>query len=217
MEVKEKDKKVVDYEVEDNKEPEKNKKRKIGLILGAIIILLLVIIFILCFRVGKIGYNYLSIWDATEIAPIVIKQGDLEITTNTEIGIFSNPKYDGKKIISPMSKGTYKFTITNDTNEDVVYNIKFVDSMNKLVNMKYRLKIDNIYIRGNKNEYISIDDLDVENILSPKDSTNIYTLEWFWENDDENDILVGASSKDEYYTLNLYIYSQAYKKEGSTN
>ena len=83
--------------------------------------------------------------------------------------------------------------------------------MNKYVNMKYKLKIDNIYVRGSKDEYISIEDLDLNDVILPKDSTNIYELEWYWESDDEKDAIV-AASEEEYYSLNLYVFSQAYKK-----
>ena len=110
-----------------------------------------------------------------------------------------------------MSKGTFKFVVRNDTNEDVVYHVKFVDEMNNFVNMKYRLKVDNIYIKGNQDKYIQIEELDVENVILPKDSASIYTLEWYWESDDEKDNYVGKQKDDQYYTLNLYIFSQAYK------
>ena len=197
---------------ESTQEPEE-KKQKIVMsrtILLAIIIVLLFLIIILCFRVGKIGYNYLSIWNTKDVAPIVIKSGDLQITTNTGLDIFGD-------LIAPMSKGATNFTIRNDTNEDVIYHFRFVDEMNAFVNMKYRLKIDNIYVRGNKDKYIDIKDLDVENVIIPKDSTSIYTLEWFWESDDEKDTYIGTLKDDQHYTLNLYIFSQAYKKGGNNN
>lgn len=185
-------------------------------VLLIIIILLLLIISILCFRVGRIGYNYLSIWGAKPTT-LTIESGDLQITTNTKINIFNNELFENKKIIAPMSKGKTEFVIKNNTNEDVEYHLRFVDEMNNFVNMKYRLKIDNIYIRGNEKEYIGIENLDVENAVLPKDSTSIYTLEWFWESKDEKDTYVASQEDEQYYTLNLYIFSQAYQKGGNNN
>ena len=196
---------------------EKQEKKVSRVVLWSVIAILLAILIILCFRVGKIGYNYLSIWDPSTMAPIVIKTGDLQITTNTPINVFSNKEFDGKNIIAPMSKGDFKFNIKNDTNEDVVYHVKFVDEMKNFVNMKYRLKLDNIYVRGNKDEYVKIEDLDIENVIVPKDSTSVYTLEWFWESDDEKDMYIGTQKDDQYYTLNLYIFSQPYQKGGNNN
>ena len=68
------------------------------------------------------------------------------------------------------------------------------------------------YIVGNKDTYVGIEELDVKNIVSPKDSTSIFVLEWYWESDDEKDTIVGTSSGDQYYGLALHIYTQAYKR-----
>ncbi len=203
-------------EKEETPEMQKALKQSHNTVLLAIIVVLLLILIILCFRVGKIGYNYLSIW-GVKPTTVVVKNENLQITTNTGINLFGNSLFEGKNIIAPMSKGSANFTIRNDTNEDIVYHFRFVDEMNNFVNMKYRLKIDNIYIRGNEQEYISIKDLDVENVILPKDSTSIYTLDWFWESDDEKDTFVGTQDEKQHYTLNLYIFSQAYQKGGNNN
>lgn len=78
--------------------------------------------------------------------------------------------------------------------------------------MKYKLKIDNIYIRGNEEEYIDIDELDIENIVVPNESINIYTLEWCWVGDDETDSLVGSMQDEQYYYFRLQITSNIYDK-----
>ena len=58
--------------------------------------------------------------------------------------------------------------------------------------MKYRLKIDNVYIRGNTEDFIDIDNLDISDIIVLKDSINIFTLEWYWENNGEIDTMIGS-------------------------
>ena len=94
----------------------------------------------------------------------------------------------------------------------MIYNIKFSEENIAKVNMKYKLKIDNIYIKGSKDEYISIKDLNVESIIVPKNSINVYTLEWAWENDDKIDTKIGISQENEYYTFRLEIVSNIYDK-----
>lgn len=84
--------------------------------------------------------------------------------------------------------------------------------MKNLINIKYRLKLDNEYIRGNENSYISVEELFMEDILLLGNSINVLTLEWYWENDDINDTIVGSKKTDEYYTLNLTITSTEYNK-----
>ena len=78
--------------------------------------------------------------------------------------------------------------------------------------MKYKIKIDNVYIRGNEENYIDIEDLNVKDIISLKDTINVFSLEWYWQDDDEKDTIVGSIVSNEYYTLNLKIQVEEYKK-----
>ena len=114
-----------------------------------------------------------------------------------------------------MSKGTYRFSVKNNSNYDMIYDIKFEDDMTNYINMKYRIKIDNIYIKGNDNKYVSLDELNLENIIVPKHSINVYTLEWCWENDDENDTKIGTMKEDQYYYFKMEIFSNIYDKQRS--
>lgn len=191
---------------------QKEKKRKIILII--IIIILLLLFWLLGYRMGKIGYQTEEVAatpdDSTDnkLSIIKVMQGDIEITKDTQLDIFNNAKYDGEKIIAPKSSGVYQFCISNETENDIKYHIKFLDEMKNFVNMKYKLKIDNIYIRGNENNYVGIDELDVENIAVLKDSNNIFTLEWYWEDNDELDTMIGSQEETQYYTLKLEIDSE---------
>ena len=51
--------------------------------------------------------------------------------------------------------------------------------MKHFVNMKYKLKMDNIYIKGNADNYVTLDELNLNDIVVLKDSINIFTLEWY--------------------------------------
>lgn len=195
---------------------EKRKKdRRVKIILIIIIILLLLIFWLLGYRMGKIGYSDKPVVadpDNNEISIIKVMQDDIQITKDTQLDIFNNSKYNGEKIIAPKSSGTYKFCISNEVEENVVYNIKFLDEMQNFVNMKYRLKIDNIYIRGNEKKYVGIKELNVENITVLKDSNNIFTLEWYWEDSDKKDTFVGSQKDTQYYTLKLEIEASLYNE-----
>ena len=113
---------------------------------------------------------------------------------------------------APHSKGTYQFYIQNNTNNDVIYNIKFSDEMQNFVNMKYKLKIDNIYVKGSSEDYITLDKMNLNDIVVLKNSTNIYTLEWYWDDYDQLDTYVGSQIEDNYYQINLDIEATEYKK-----
>ena len=192
---------------------EKKRDRKIKIVL-IIIIMLLLLFWILAYRIGKIGHgeNKEVAASPTEVL-IRITQGDIDIDKSTELGIFKNAKFDGKEIIAPKSSGTYQFCIKNESKNDIVYDIKFLDKMQNFVNMKYKLKIDNIYIRGNEKEYVGIDELNVKNIVVQKDSNNIYTLEWYWEDSDKEDTTVGSKKENQYYSLSLQINASLYTEK----
>ena len=173
-------------------------------IIYILIIIIIILILLLVWKIGRIGIDERPTSGKIYVDGIAITEDDIEIEKDTQLNIFNNEKFKGEKIIAPHSQGTYKFYIKNKSNRDINYNIKFSDEMKKFVNMKYRLKIDNIYIRGNEEGYTTIENLDVNNITVPKDSINVFTLEWYWEDNDELDTKVGTS-EERYYTINLKI------------
>lgn len=181
-----------------------NVKRNKNRIIVILIIIILLNLCLLAYKVGKIGYketysngeNLVSIYDE-----------DINFGKDTKLNIFNNKKFENKKIIAPHSNGEYKFCIKNKANKNIKYSIKFSDEMKSLVNMKYRLKIDNIYMRGNENEYVSINNLETKDVSVMNNSLNTYTLEWYWEDNDELDTIVGTN-EDGYYKLNLEIHAE---------
>ena len=189
---------------------ELNKNKRKNKILIIIIILLIIILLVMCllgYKIGKIGYSTVNSSGATNENIDLIEITDENGATwkNNNIQIFKNEKFNGEKIIAPNSKGTYKFYIKNEVENNITYNIRLLDEMNHFVNMKYKLKLNDVYICGNKDEYVGIDKLNIDNIVLTKDSTTLYTLEWYWEDNDELDTYVGSLKDDQYYTLNLNI------------
>lgn len=179
-----------------------------------IIILILLLMFWLGYRIGKLGYKETTISPNNnfEYNSIILLENDMQKIKNNQLNIFKNKDFNNEKIIAPHSKGTYKFYIQNKTNTDVIYNIKFSDEMQNFINMKYRLKLDNIYIKGNSENYVSLDELELSNIIILKDSTNFYTLEWYWDDNDKLDTFVGSKEEDNHYEINLYIETDQYKE-----
>lgn len=207
------------------------------IILIIIIIILLLLHWFLCGRLGKIGFGdtntSTTITDGNNVnldtdnsnvpdknitGPGVIDvielvDGDINNIKGTELNIFKNELFDGEKIIAPGSNGKYTFLVKNLTGENLTYDIDFSDSMTNPINMKYTLKIDNIYIRGNKESYVMVDDLQVDDVIVVKDSVNAFTLEWYWEHNDAMDTYVGTRKEEQSYTLDITIDSELYGKE----
>lgn len=196
-----------DEEKTENLLGKKKNDTLIKIVFALTITLSLLISWGLGYRIGRIGYETKEVSTNIDekIEIIKVMQEDVEVTKDTELDIFSNVKFDGKEIIAPRSMGTYQFCVSNEIDEDVIYSIRFLDEMKFPINMKYRLKIDNIYIRGNEDNYIGIDELDIENITVLKKSNNLFTLEWYWEDNDVKDTFVGSQDDNQYYTLKLKI------------
>ena len=158
------------------------------------------------YKLGKIGFDgEISVFnpEAAEIIKVTDESG--MIVDNVSLNIFNNEKFNNEAMIAPSSYGKYYFYISNVSNKRVKYDIVFSDKMTNKINMKYKLKIDGVYIRGNENEYISIDELNIDNINLMKDSTNSFVLEWYWEDDDINDTYIGELKEKQYYKLNLKV------------
>ena len=170
----------------------------------------------LCHKLGKIGYkkDVSTSVDITANEPKVefdvveILDGDVTKIKDSQLNIFNNEDFDGEKMIAPGSNGTYKFCVQNLVDRNITYDIKFTDAMTNPVNMKYRLKIDNVYIKGSEDKYVDIEELSIEDIIVLDDSNNIYTLEWMWEHDDKADTYVGSQKEVQTYTLNLEIKAE---------
>ena len=192
-------------------EKELNKNKRKNKILIIIIILLIIILLIMCllgYKMGKIGYSTVNssgttINDNIDLIEITDENG--ATWKNNNLQIFKNEKFNGEKIIAPNSKGAYQFYVKNGVGDNITYNINVLDEMSHFINMKYKLKLNDVYICGNKDQYVGIDKLNIDNIVLMKDSTTLYTLEWYWEDEDELDTFVGSLEGDQYYTLKLNI------------
>lgn len=180
---------------------EKNRKIRILIIINIILIILLLLLYILGYRVGFIGYKEV-VADPTYV--IEVKQDELDWTKIEQLDIFNNSKFNNEKIIAPNSKEIYQFAIKNVANEDIEYKIEFEEKAKYKINMEYRLKIDNIYIAGNENQWVSVEELKQEFIKVTKGSINVFTLEWKWIDDDTNDTYVGTQLSADY-TLKIKI------------
>lgn len=198
-------------ELEETKTENKKNRRVLVII---ILLLLLLLIFWLGYRVGKIGYQETAVSDSNYgiVGAILLAEQDMKEVKNNQLNIFNNEKFNGEKIIDPGSKGEVQICIRNKSNYDVSYDFNFTDEMQYHVNMKYKLKLDNVYIKGNKEEYKKLEDIKLKEVIVPKDSANIYTLEWYWEDDDKNDTIVGSQQDKQYYKLNLEINARQYVK-----
>ena len=128
---------------------------------------------------------------------------------NTDLNIFTDSKkiskVNGK--IAPESTGIYVFNVNNKTKYNLKYNISFIESNEYSINMKYKLKKGNTYL---VDQYVSYDQLNINNMTLNSNKTDVYSLEWKWVGDnDNNDTTIGMSAKDGDINYSLKINIEA--------
>lgn len=191
-----------------NNNSKKSKKNSVNKIILVIIIILLLLRS--CRLIRKHLDNSAS--DSSNI-PTTIDTEILEITdkditwSNTNnIKVFSNPIYNMNQKIAPESTNVYQFVINNNTAYNILYNINFIESNTYSINMKYKLKLNNVYVAGDEENWVSYDQLKRTNIILPKSNKHIYYLEWKWISSD-NDTSVG-NAVNAGYDLNIEIKAE---------
>ncbi len=130
---------------------------------------------------------------------------------DTDLNIFEDSakisKVNGK--IAPESKGTYKFIVNNGTTYNLKYNITFTENNQHNMNMKFKLKKGNTYI---VDQYVSYNQLNIDNIMLNSKNSDTYYLEWKWVGDnDTNDTSIGrdANNTDITYSLKINVEAES--------
>ena len=115
--------------------------------------------------------------------------------------IFTNPAFEFKNVIAPGSSNTYVFEVHNNSQINIKYDIETIEVNRYNINLKYRLKINNNYVVGNDDSWVSANKLrDIGRRLS-SNSSHKYSLEWKWDyesGNDRNDTYIGENINEEY-------------------
>ena len=133
---------------------------------------------------------------------VVIKDSSVTWEDETEINIFENVVADTK--IAPESSNTYRFSINNNTEYNVKYDITFIETNDYNINMKYKLRKNNSYVVS---EYVSIDEINITDQLLNASKNDVFYLEWKWISGD-NDIDLGTNPSASY-TLRIEVEAES--------
>lgn len=177
--------------------------RRWRILLYAIILIFIILALIVSYILNVFN---MAIYNPYETKVIDVSSEDKNWYKNENINLFQNLNKNGEKIIFPGESGTYNFMVSNNSSQDIYYKFSMEDKNYQNINIKYRLKMNNIYIIGNENNWVSIDNMRLNNIYGLKDSKTIYTLEWKWENSDNDTQLTKEGLAT--YTVYVNIYSK---------
>lgn len=124
------------------------------------------------------------------------------------LNIFRNEYFNYTNIIAPGVSSTYKFKVHNNSDMKLRYKIEMYEAADYKVNLLYRLRKNDIYIIGDKNNWVSSDKLISNYTLIDIDNYDSYSLDWKWDYDsdhDDEDTMAGENMID-YYKLNVRFY-----------
>ena len=224
-------------EGENNKIKSSDEKRAWIWIMLFVVIILFLLLMLLGIIALKVGH-YLP--EDTDIIYIVgkdpsVEEGDEDIwESGKEVTIFKTNyvngegettvvSQDGTKLIAPGTQSTYKFTMYNNGNMAVVYEIdldfilKIGDKIQNevLFPLKARLLIENgNYLIGDETEWVNVADATLSkhvSVLGAR-SYETFVLELLWEFDGGNDALdtmYGDASAEKGVKLTLGINTYA--------
>ena len=140
---------------------------------------------------------------------IYISSGNKKDSSNTNSNSQSNKSNSNTELDGEfyVSDNNYVFNVNNETKYNLKYNISFIESNEYSINMKYKLKKGNTYL---VDQYVSYEQLNINDMLLNSNKTDIYSLEWKWVGDnDNNDTTIGMSAKDGDINYSLKINIEA--------
>ena len=193
---------------------EKKQAKQHGSALKTLIVLLLVII-LLATSLGLFAWaKYVTSLKGTSAVDVAkwnfdltLRAGERTVTSPTQTLDLATTTYqniaEGK--IAPGVQGTYIYTVENYGEKPMVYDMKYTDENPYKINMVYKLKRNGQYVAGNENTWVNLSKLDLKDLKIKSKTTDIYSLEWKWE-DSENDTEIGETEGANY---KLFISSYA--------
>lgn len=121
-----------------------------------------------------------------------------------KLDIFKNSAFEYESKIAPGVSNTYNFEVRNNTDSNLKYYLKMSEETEYKVNLKYRLLRNGEYVIGSDSKWVKADKLVTEFEKIKQSTTDSYSLEWKWFDDDANDTIAGENMTSEY-KLNIKI------------
>ncbi len=118
----------------------------------------------------------------------------------------------GNQLIMPGANGTYDFVVGNGNKSDAIMHLVISDKNEYNIPMKFRLRMNNVYVAGGEDAWVGIEDLDIDDMRFASQSKVLFSLDWKWDSNvsDAEDTLIG-STEDSSYTLNFAVYAETYE------
>ena len=121
------------------------------------------------------------------------------------LDVFSNPYYNGRNIIAPESSNSYIFEVKNKQSVKMIYKFNFQELNLYNINMKYKVKVNNVYVYSN---WESITNINLQNLEINPNSTDRIELIWKWiEETPDKDTSIGTNPNASYM-IKIHFYGE---------
>ena len=149
---------------------------------------------------------FLTRSENTDYAPVIFiaSEDGTSWEDSEDLPIFFNETFGDNKV-APGMKGSYRFTFANRNKNTLDYSLLFSEENEYGIAILYRLKRDGAYISGTQ-DYVTADELGLEGLTVEAQSSTVFELEWFWQDNDEADTVAGQNSA--VYTLTISLSAQ---------
>ena len=129
---------------------------------------------------------------------------ELDIFNKSAIHVVENK-------IAPGVDGTYTYTVENNGDVSMLYNMDYIEENPYNIDMVYKLKINGSYVAGNDETWVDIDQLKQTGLKIRKNTTDVFVVYWKWQ-DAENDTEIGKT-EGANYKLNIKADAEAITNE----
>ncbi len=130
--------------------------------------------------------------EAQEIDIVMTEESGNAWGQKDYLSIFPEDVRTGEKLLAPGYEGSYDFVVNNENDLDLIVHLTFGDKNTAEVPMRYKLRMGNVYVIGDDDNYVTVDKLALEDVKVEPESATRFTLEWIWvEEDDEKDTAIG--------------------------
>ena len=127
-----------------------------------------------------------------EPAPNVeVSDNDTKWGNNTSLRIFDVDE------IKPGDNGFYEFAINNVSDGNIAYSVNFVEENQYNVNLLYKLRMNNNYVAGDSDTWVTLNELDLKNKILDSKYMDSFYLEWKWV-DSDHDTIAGKALNAKY-------------------
>lgn len=161
------------------------------------------------YDIGKQITKYNADVDYNTLGRVFVddKQGNYIYQQN--LNIFNNAVYKYTNKIAPGVSNTYHFVVHNSSDMNLKYYIEMYEDSEYQVNLKYRLKRNNSYVIGNDNTWVTADELKTAFSNISYSSSDSYSLDWKWFDDDNKTDTLAGENMASLYKLNIRFHFES--------